>query len=260
LSQPLRQRARGALELEFSSDWVTRRFEDGAAKVRFPAKDEAVLINTAGGIAGGDEFRWSVVAGAKSRVSVTTQACEKFYRSHGPPARIATSLHAGPAARIDWLPQESIIFDGARLERTLAADLAEDARLLAMEAFLFGRAAMGETNIAGTLKESWRIRHGGRLVFADNLALEGGLSDLLDRPAIAAGARAAATVLYCAADAEKFITRARALLDDSAGSASFFDGKLVARIAARDGLALRRRLIPLLSLLKDGDLPKLWML
>jgi urease accessory protein len=260
LSEPVRQRARGVLDVAFSTAGATRRFEEGAAKVRFPAKSEAVLINTAGGIAGGDEFRWSINAEASCGVSVTTQACEKFYRSHGPPARIATHLAVEKGARLDWLPQESIVFDGARIERTLDVDLADDARLLAVEAFVFGRVAMGETRIAGSLRERWRIRRDGGLIFADTLALEGPLSDRLDKPAIAAGGRALATVLLCSADAENLAARARVLLDNNGAALSVFDGKLVARIVARDGYSLRCLLIPLLTLLKDSPLPKLWTL
>ena len=260
LSEPARQRARGVLDLEFSAAGVTRRFEEGAAKVRFPERTVAVLINTAGGIAGGDELRWSIDAGASCRVSVTTQACEKFYRSHGPSARIATHLTVDAGARLDWLPQESIVFDGARIERTLDVELANDARLLAMEAFVIGRAAMGETRVTGSLRERWRISRAGCLIFADNLALDGSLTGLLDRPAVARGGRALATVLLCAPEAESFATQAHALLNTDDAAVSAFDGKLVARLVAKDGYSLRRLLIPLLTLLKGSPLPKLWTL
>jgi urease accessory protein len=239
---------------------AARRFEDGAAKARFSAPNETILINTAGGVAGGDEFRWKIAAGRGAHAAITTQACEKFYRSHGPPAHVATNLAAEAKARIDWLPQESILFDGARLNRTLEADLAPDARLLAVEAYVIGRLAMNETSVTGSIRERWRIRRDGRLVFADSLALAGSLTGHLDKPAVAAGGRALATVLLCAPDAEKFARRTRALLDVPNAGVSGFDGKLVARLVTADGYSLRRLLIPLLELLKESPLPKPWTL
>jgi urease accessory protein len=239
---------------------AVRRFEEGATKARFSAPDEVVLINTAGGVAGGDDLCWSIKVGEGAQVSVTTQACEKFYRSHGAPARIAATLAVEPGARLDWLPQESILFDGAQLERTLEVDLFADARLLAVEAYIFGRAAMEERRVSGSLRERWRIRRDGRLIYADNLALCGCLTDHLDKPAVAGGGRALATVLLCAADAENFAARARALLDAPGAALSAFDGKLIARIVTGDGYSLRRLLIPLLNLLMDSPLPRLWTL
>lgn len=264
LSEPIRQRAKGAVELAFeASGGITRavrRFEDGSAKARFAVPDEAVLINTAGGVTGGDEFRWDIRAGRGAHAIITTQACERFYRSHNIAAHIATVLKAEAKARIDWLPQESILFDGAHLNRTLEADLAPDARLLAVEAYIVGRMAMNERSVSGGLKERWRIRRDGRLIFADNLALKGSLTAHLDKRAIGAGGRAFATLLLCAPDAEKFAGRVRALLDVPNAGVSIFDGKLIARIVTGDGYSLRRLLIPLLELLKGATLPKPWTL
>ncbi|MGQ0485215.1 MAG: urease accessory protein UreD [Hyphomicrobiales bacterium] len=236
---------------------LSRLREAGAAKVRFPeGTQEAVLINTGGGLAGGDEFSFDIAAGAGARLTVTTQAAERVYRTLGPPAVITTTLEAGPGAFLAWLPQETILFDGASLSRNLAAGIAADAALLAVEAVIFGRKEMGEVIRSVALRDRWRIRRGGRLVFADDIAIEGALPR---SAATLGGAGAMATLLYVAADAEARLDRLRGAI--AGGGASAWDGKLVARMLAADGFALRKALIPVLGALAgEAALPKVWSL
>ena len=126
---------------------------------------------------------------------LTTTAAEKIYRSDGPVSRIENRVTLGAGARLAWLPQETILFDRARVRRRFEADLAPGAALLAVEIVAFGRAARGERITAGLLADAWRVRRAGRLVYADSFVLEGPISDLLARPAIGGGARACATLL-----------------------------------------------------------------
>ncbi len=266
---PVLQRTRGEAVVGFRSDLgrtvLDRLRQDGAAKLRLPRLSpgepaQAVLINTAGGLTGGDRFRIRIDLGQGARALVTTQACEKIYRSRGDTAEISTRISIGRDARLDWLPQETILFDHARLARSLDVDLAEGASLLALEAVIFGRTAMAETVSAGSFHDRWRVRREGKLVFADDLRLGGDLGRLLARPAVLGGCRATATLLYVAADAEALLDRARAAISE-AGGVSAWSGKLVARLAASDGFALRRTITALAAILLGGaELPKVWHL
>jgi urease accessory protein len=209
-------------------------------------------------VTGGDRLEWAAEAGANGRLTLTTQACEKVYRARDGMAEIRTSLVAGEDARIEWLPQETILFDGGALSRRLEADLAAGAELLAVEAVVLGRTAMAEAVRTGSLRDRWRIRREGRLVFADDLRLEGAVADLAAGAPILSGARAFASLLLVADDAERLVGPVRAALGPL-GGASAFEGKLFARVAAPDGFALRRALLPALTVLRDGaPLPRVW--
>ena len=265
---PRLQRASGRSRIVFRRrDGVTcldRLYQDGCAKIRLPrvtgATSEAVLINTAGGLTGGDAFSTEVVLQPDARAVLTTQACERIYRSSGNTAEVSMRIELGARARVHWLPQETILFDGSRLSRRIDVDMAEDAELLAVESVIFGRAAMGEQISSGAFRDRWRIKRNGRLMFADELNFEGRIADQLARPAILAGNAAMASVFYAAPDCEQFLDPVRDVLGD-AGGASAWGGKLVARIAAADGFLLRRVLLPVLSVIMAGrPLPKVWQL
>lgn len=262
-------RAQGAARLAVRSSHAASRihrlYQQGCAKMRFPARSgtmqEAVLINTAGGVTGGDQLDWRIEVGEHASCTALTQACEKAYRSEGEAARIGVSLVIAAGARLDWLPQETILFEDSKLERRFEADLSGDARLLAVEAVILGRRARGETAHGARLTDQWRVRRNGRLIFADALRLDRALQD--DGPALLEGAGAYALVLLADADAESLAERARSTLEQTTSGAragvSAFDSKLVCRILAPDGAALRRMLLPLMALLRDAPAPRLWM-
>ncbi len=234
-----------------------RLYQQGCAQIRLPrmrgAQAEAILINTAGGLTGGDVLDWTVDVEAGASGVVTTQACEKVYRSSGGVANVTSRLTVASGARLDWIPQETILFDNAALHRRLEADVAADGRLLVLEAVVLGRAAMGEAVRQGSLKDRWRIRREGKLIFADDLALDGAISEIADRPSLLAGAGAFASLLLVAPDAETYLEPLRQTL----GAASAWGGKLYARVLAADGFALRNALIPALQAL-GGPLPRIW--
>ncbi len=220
--------------------------ESGGYRARFPSRwdgaCEAVLINTGGGMAGGDALDVSITVEAGSDAVTTTQAAEKIYRTAGPATRVRTSIRLEAGARLDWLPQETILFAGSALERELTVDMASDARLLACETLYFGRAAMGEALVTARLKDRWRIRRGGRLVFAEDVRLEGEVSAALARPAIGAGARAVATLLFLAPDAAGRLEPLREALAGATSEfgASLVDAMLIARFLAPDAAACAR--------------------
>ncbi|WP_376988297.1 urease accessory protein UreD [Bosea sp. R86505] len=241
--------------------------ESGGYRARFPttfdATSEAVLINTGGGMAGGDAMGVTVDLGPGSEAIVTTQAAEKIYRSQGADTRIETRLTVASGAALAWVPQESILFSGARLNRHLTVDLAADARLVACESVFFGRSAMGESVQRGALRDRWRIRREGRLIFAEDVRLEGAIAQTLGRSAIGAGARAAATVLVAGGDLAGRLEPVRALAGDSqAGAVELGAGVvselLVVRLLSPDAQALRRVLVTLLGHLTGRALPRTW--
>ena len=260
------QRTQGAARVSFKAGVagtrLDRLYQSGAAKLRFPhgpagAPPQAVLINTAGGLTGGDRLAVAIELGAGTQAAVTTQACERIYRSVSGDAEVSATIAVGQNARLDWLPQETIVFDGGRLRRRLHAELAAGATLLALEAAVFGRTARGENVNTGLFHDRWRIYRQGRLVFADELHLDWANAGLLDRPAVLVG-RAMATMLFVADEADRHLAALRRILGDC-GGVSAWDGKLLARIAASDGAALRRVLVPALVELRDGvPLPALW--
>jgi urease accessory protein len=242
-----------------------RVHEAGALRVRFPnvagkGALDAVIINTAGGMTGGDRFDIDVAVGAGARLTVTTAAAEKIYRSLGPAAEIGVKLDVGPGAALAWLPHQTILFDRVRLRRAIEVSLAPDANLLLAEAVVFGRSAMGETVAQGHLLDRWRVRRGGTLVFAESLRLDGAMTQRLAERAIAGGGVAVASVLKLPGD-EEAVAAVRALEKDFAGEVgvSAWNGLAVARLVAPDGAALHHDLIAVLTALGDMPLPRLWL-
>jgi urease accessory protein len=236
----------------------------GASRVLFPRRRdhlEAVLLNTSGGLTGGDRFDTDIIAGRQSQMIVTTQAAERAYRSiDANAAHVRTTLSVETGASLNWLPQETIIFEGAHLDRTLDISLAPDARFLMVEPMIFGRTAMGETIHDADIRDQITLRRDGRMLFADRFALTGDVQAHLDRPNIAGGARAMAALLCAAPDADRFLAPLRDLLPATCGVSLIRDGLLFARLLAEDGHALRQTLIPALRLLRGTDLPRTWML
>lgn len=274
---PLRQRltARALVASKRAADGrstLDRLEQDGSAKVRLPRSADAALtavtLNTAGGLTGGDRIAWQAVAGEGSRLTVASAACEKIYRTHGPPAEQSTRLAVAAGARLDWLPQETIVFDGARLHRTLDATLGPGGRLLVAEALVLGRRASGETLSSVEIRDTWRVHDDdGRLLHAEALRLGDDWPRELSARGALGGLGAIATVLYCADEPdERLDARATALHDlidagrsEATGGASALAGRVVVRLAARSGFALRRILLPCLELLQDGDrVPAVW--
>lgn len=238
--------------------------QSGALKLLFPRNPgplEAILINTAGGITGGDDFKVDATAGAGSELTLTTQAAERAYRAQqGQVGRLATNLSVAENARLDWLPQETILYDGCALQRSLDVVLAPSARFLMVEPVLFGRRAMGEHVHDILFNDQISIRQGGDVLYRDGVSLQGDVAAMLDRPAIAGGARAMASIVMIAPDAEGHIRPLRDMLSATGGVSLLRPGVLVARLLAADGFDLRRHLVPILDRLTQNNLPQSWRL
>ncbi len=266
---PVRQRAEGRIVLVAAGQGAGTRperiAEGGSLRLRLPKSGapwlEAVLINTAGGTACGDAYSIAAEAGPCAHVVLATPAAEKIYRSDGPVATMDAALTLKAGAHLEWLPQETILYDAARLSRTFRVEMAGDARLTMLEAVAFGRAAHGERLASGLLKDRWTVRRDGRLVYADALHLEGRIGDDLSRPSIGGGAAAIATLVHVAPDAQAKLESVRALLEACGCEcgASAWNGMLVARFAA-DGIGpLRRDLVRFLNAFRGAALPRVWM-
>jgi urease accessory protein len=261
-------RAHGSVRFDVHQvEGVTRRHhlhESGSLRVRFPSPEadglSAVFVNTAGGIAGGDRFDIAIAAGEASRLAVTSAAAEKVYRAEGPPAQLDIALNAAAGAHLTWLPQETILFDRARLSRRIDIDLADSASLLLCEIVVFGRAAMGERVRRGQFVDRWRLRRGGRLVFAETVRLDGEIGEKLDRRAIAKGGVAVGTALMVPGD-ETLVERIRTLSGSFGGEVglSAWNGFAMARFCAQDAARLRADMMAVLAVASGSALPRLWL-
>lgn len=267
---PQRQRAVG--RVAFSAAGLGGRTrpmqieESGSMRIRLPKGEGseigAVLVNTAGGIACGDRFAVEIVARSGATVTVATPAAEKVYRSDGPVAQLSVDLKLEAGARLDWMPQETILFDRARLRRTLMAEMPADACLTVFEGVVFGREARAERIADGLFEDRWRIRRGGRLVYADTLRLDGPIADLLRKPSVGKGARAFATLIHVAPDAETRLDSVRECLASVNGcdaAASAWNGLLAVRFCAMKVEALRAATIPFLLAFRGEPLPRVWL-
>jgi len=261
-------RARGAVRFDVHlRDGVTRRgalHESGSLRVRFPSPEDhglsAMFVNTAGGIAGGDHFAVEIAAGEGTRLTLTTAAAEKVYRAPGKPAALDISLKVAAGAHLSWLPQETILFDRAGIARRIDIDLDGSASLLLCEIVVFGRAAMGERMREGTFIDHWRVRRGGRLVFAETVRLTGDIGGQLAQRAIAKGGTAIGTALIVPGDAA-LVERIREALPSFGGEVglSAWNGFAMARFCAQDAARLRADMMAVLGCASEVPLPRLWL-
>jgi urease accessory protein len=260
-------RATGHIGLSVASaGGVTRResvHEDGSLRVRFPNVSagplEAVIVNTGGGMTGGDRFAIEMAVGAGAHLIAGTAAAEKVYRSNGPDAEMSVKLDIAESASLAWLPQETILFDQARLSRRIDIELAPNASLVMAEAVVLGRAASGEMMNEGFFADRWRLRRDGKLIYADTAWLEGAIAARLIEPAVTRGGIAIATVLITPCD-EARLASVRSLREHFTGEVgiSAWNGIAVARLCAKDGTALRHDLTAVLAALNQ-PVPRLWL-
>src|SRR3979409_872458 len=258
-------RARGSVTFDVHQvEGVTRRrqlHESGSLRVRFPSPEaeglSAVFVNTAGGVAGGDRFDIDIATGEGARLAVTTAAAEKIYRAQGPAAQLTIALKAAAGAHLAWLPQETILFDGARVSRRIDIDLAESASLLLCEIVVFGRAAMGERMRHGEFVDRWRVRRGGRLVLAETVRLDGDVGAKLARPPIAKGGVAVGTALIVPGD-QALVERIREVSESFGGEVgiSCWNGFAMARFCAQDAARLRDDMMAVLGRASGLVLPR----
>ncbi|VAW14797.1 Urease accessory protein UreD [hydrothermal vent metagenome] len=283
---PPLERAAGRARIDFNLrqgvSVLGHLYQSGSAKLRLPRRHrgdilQAIVINTSGGLTDGDSFALEANWLPGTTAALASQAAERIYKSRGAEAHITTRLKVGDGATAFWLPQETIMFDGGRLRRLCRVELGAGVRFLAVESLVYGRTAMGETVARGAVRERFEIVAGGRLVWADAFAIEdggGAIGAQLDRPAIAAGARATATVLALGPDPARLLAAARSQgeIADVHLAASCREDIVIARLLGPDGATLRCALTALLKALKTvllddrpeisdpSALPRVWAL
>ena len=268
------QRSTGRVELAFKrrgpATALAHLHQAGCGKARLPrpvddAHAEAVLINLAGGLTGGDRLDWQITWGAEAAATVSSQAAEKIYRaSDTTPAVIETMLTVEAGGTGLWLPQETILFDRARLVRRNRFKVSRSGRLLAVEATVLGRRAMGETVEAGLFDEAFEVHHGDRLVLADRQLFRGPIAERLAHPAIAHGATAFVSLLYVGNDAATRLDSLRDALGEAPAAATAPDPNvIIVRWLAASPVGLRAELVAALFALQTvlglpSRLPRVW--
>ena len=264
------QRARGLLRLEVAEragrTHVARLRQQGCLKLLFPRTEpgaalQAASVNCSGGIAAGDRLESRIVCAAGTHLLLTSQAAERCYRARAGESAAEVDAHArlDSGARLEWLPQETILFDGASLRRRLTVEMADDASLLCVESRVFGRAGSGERLRRLDLSDRLLVRRGGVPILVDGFELHGDAEAALSRAAVAAGARASAAIVLVAPDAEALLDPVRDALAGADAGASSWNGMLRIVMVSRDPAAHRTRIAALLSVLRGGDaLPSVW--
>ena len=260
-------RANGEVSLDTkpgAGGTVLRRLrQSGSLKCFFPRNSgpglQAILLNCAGGVTGGDRFMIYAHAEAGTVLTLATQAAERIYRARtGEIGRIESRLEVSENARVNWLPQETILFNGCSLERSLQVELHDDAALLLSESLVFGRVEMGEVLTSAFFRDRIEVQRTGVPVYLDLVHLEGDVRAQLDRPGGAGGARAMTTLVYVASDAEARLAVLRGLVPHRAGVSLLHRDVLVMRLLARDSHEMRSDLVPILNLLSYAGLPRCW--
>lgn len=237
----------------------------GSLKLCFPRSPNdsvtAVLVNTAGGVTGGDRFSFRAHARSGASLTLTTQAAERAYRAQpGEVGRIENTIAVDGGAVLNWLPQETILFDGSAVRRRLTIDAAVNSCVCLAEPLVFGRAAMGETLNQALFRDRIEIRRDGAPLYLDAMSLQGDVAAHLARPNVANGGGAMVSIVYAAPNAESYLDKVRNLLPSTGGASLVQDGLLAARILAADGYDLRIAMIPILTLLSNNTLPRPWMI
>jgi len=269
-------RSEGQVELSIirkqDENVIRRLYQSGCGRVRFPAIDhahlpEAVLINTSGGLTGGDVMKYRITVEAEAGLTVTGQAAEKIYKSLGDPVHIKSDIAVGEGAYLEWMPQETILFDRSHLDRRNQVELADGATFLGVEANIFGRTAHGEVLQDITIRDGWRIRRGGRLVWVDRFRFEGNAHEELARPALLNGAIAIGTMICAATNASARVDEMRELAKDMEsriGITALDKDLLIVRIMDENAARFRVHLMNIIRNLRNGlrggdfSMPTVW--
>lgn len=264
------QRSRGEamvrLDLRRGQTALADLHQSGSAKAMLPRVPgpvpEIVFLNTSGGLTGGDRIVYELGLGAGCRAVATSQTAERAYASTGALATLGFEATVGDAGRLDWLPQELLLYEDSNLLRQTTVDLAAGATVLMVETVVLGRHAMGEVPMQARLTDRRLVRREGRTVWAETLRLTPDWLSAAGGPALLGTARAFSVIALIGPEAETAAPRIRACLSEPGCEAavSGWDGKCITRIIAREGWPLRRQIARILAELRDAPLPRAWQM
>ena len=212
------QRAKGKLKISFmnSNDETSIHdlYQSGALKVLIPKSKskyaEAVLINTGGGIVGGDNLSIEVEAAKKTNTWITTQASEKVYKSSSEQSILNTKVTLEDNSTLFWCPKETILFHNSKLIRNLDFDIKSSSKLLIIENIVFGRLASGELNADCFFSDHWRIKRDEKLIFAENFLFED--KKTMYRKTNLGNYRSLLNVMYLSKDSKNFLNKMRNII------------------------------------------------
>ena len=221
-------------------------FQRCPTRIMFPGirgapLEEAVVVNTAGGIAGGDRLESTVTVLTNASVRVTTQAAERVYRALNEPAVINTRLKICDVAKLAWLPQETIVYNGARMRRNTEIAISSGAELLALEWLVLGRAAHGEEVVGGEIIDGWQVKIDDRLIWVDRLQATDEVFSRLRSRILLADFKAIGTLIYFGPDTEAWVQFMRDLAPrlQCHCVTTLVSGLMIARLAARAAAELK---------------------
>lgn len=261
LAQPLVESWKACLALEFGfregKSVLQNRKHEGPLVVQkplYPEGDEvchAIVVHPPGGIAGGDELILRVKTEKSSAALITTPGAAKWYRSAGPLAR--QSLAFDVAGTLEWLPQETIVFDGARAELDCEVNLDARAAFIGWDIVCLGRTGSGERFARGSYRFRARVRREGRLLWQERGLVRGG-ARLLDSPAGLAGKPVFGTFFSSALNLNQdLLNEARIIVpDEGEGAVTLLPGILLARYLGDSTETAKRYFISLWSLLRPA--------
>ncbi len=265
---PKHQRAKGRVEIGFvfkkNSYSLAHLYQSGCLKALLPKNHshvpEAVLINTSGGITGGDKLNIGVELKERAQATVTTQTAERIYKASHGFGKIKVQLDLNQDASLDWLPQETILFDKSAVKREITVNMHKTSKLFMVESIILGRVAMGEALTNNCFLDHWRIVQENKILYAESLKLSNA-NDLLGITTLGEN-KALATLLYVAPNAEEKLQHMRALLKqcDLISAASAWGGKLVTRLITDSPQRLREALIFIISEFRKKQLPRVWLM
>ena len=263
MTVPKLQRARGKIGLHLNGQKLEHLYQSGCAKLMLPKTygnmSEAVMLNTAGGITGGDRLDVSIMT-QSSPLIVTTQTAERIYRSSTEPAKVYVELHAEQAAILHWIPQETILFEGSELDRTIRLNMSADSKCLLAETIVLGREAMGETMQNCHFTDNWRLFRDGKLFHAESFRLNGNVAEIMAAAAGGNGARILSTIFYAGSDAEQMSFTVKSAVENNTSNCamSTWEDKLVIRLVSRHSQTARADINNILCIMRQQPMPRVW--
>jgi len=226
---------------------------------------QVIVVHPPGGIVAGDSLAISIDAGERAHAQLTTPGAAKWYRSQGLVARAETTVAAASGAFVEWLPQDTMLFDGARASIALRVLLASDARFIGWDVTSLGRTESGERFGAGSLRQSVDLVRDGTLVWCERTVLGGG-SRVLQSSAILRGAPVFGTLLATGSAVDDAVIAACRAVSCAPGDGSItlLPQVFVARYRGDSADAARMYFVTLWRLLRpvlagrDAVPPRIW--